>query len=94
MKRMILDLSKIKPLSEASHDKGINGRKVTKKNPSEWVWSLAVSKFPRKRGFTIKEFKEALFEAIAYEAMSKMIELDQAYMTIDNENNIVIGLYE
>jgi hypothetical protein len=91
---MVLDYSKIKPLSKASHSKGINGRKAGKNNPSEWVWSVAASMFPRGAQLTIDRFKAALIEAMTYEALSEMIELDQAYMTLNDKNEVVIGIYD
>ncbi len=94
MKRIKIDLSKIKPLSEASHAKGINGRKISATNPSEWAWSMAVSLYPRNHGFTEEEFRKAMCEAVAYEAMSEMVDRNEAFLTLDDNNNVVIGLYE
>lgn len=89
---MKLDYSKIKPLSEASHTKGINGRKVSKNNPSEWVWAIAASYFPRGGDFTLEEFRTALTEAMTYEAISDMIDKGEAIMTLNDANEIVLEL--
>jgi hypothetical protein len=92
MKKMTLDYSKIKPLSEASHAKGINGRKVGKNNTSEWVWTMAAASFPRGAEFTVEQFKTALIEAMTYEAISDMIDKGEAIMTLNDANEIVMEL--
>lgn len=89
---MKLDYTKIKPLSEASHTKGINGRKVSKNNPSEWVWALAAAYFPRGAEFTIDEFRVALIEAMTYEVLSDMIDRGEAVMMLNDKNEIVMEI--
>jgi len=89
MKKMTLDYSKIKSLSVASHEKGINGRKVSDQNPSEWVWAIATLKFPRGTPVTIKKFRAALEEALVYEELSRMVDEGELIMCLDEDNNIV-----
>jgi hypothetical protein len=94
MKKMTLDYSKIKPLSVASHDTGMNGRKVTDTNPSEWAWTIASFKFPRGTSITIKKFREALDEALVYEALSIMVDEGKMEMCLDNDNNIAMRIID
>jgi len=91
-KRMTLDYSKIKPLSEASHTIGINGRKTNKNNPSEWAWAIAAAKFPRNAGFTTEQFKTALIEAMTYEIISIMVDDGEAQIYLDIDNNVVVAM--
>ena len=88
MKKMKLDYTKIKPLSEASHTKGVNGRKVAKNNPSEWAFSFAACYFPRGAEFTIDEFRSAIMEAITYEAISILVDNGEAAMVLNDKNEI------
>jgi hypothetical protein len=94
MKKMILDYSLIKPLSAASHDKGMNGRKVTDTNPSQWVWTVASFKFPRGTRVTLKKFRQALDEALVYEALSIMVDQGIMEMCLDADNNIVMRMID
>ena len=89
MKKIKLDYSKIKPLSEASHERGVDGRKAATDNPSEWAWTLAAVSFPKGYELTLAEFKKALIEAMAYEVISDLIDNNEAIMMLDDQNNIV-----
>jgi hypothetical protein len=90
MKKMTIDYSKIKPLLTASHEKGINGRKVSKNNPSEWAWAMAAYQFPVGQVIKLDDFKKALLAAIIYEHLSIMVDTGEALMVLDEQNNIAM----
>ena len=92
MKTIRLDQLQIKPLSEASHTIGINGRKAGTANPSEWAWAWAAAGLPKHEDLDSEKVRTALIQATVYEAVSLLIDNFEAIMTLDKNNEIVMEL--
>lgn len=87
-RKIKLDRSNFKPLSEASHTIGLNGRKIGPNNPSEWCWTWASLQFPVGTKVSKSEFRAKLIEALHYECLSKMIDDGEALLVLDKDGDL------